>query len=54
MMIKGVALAAMLVAALVTYPSAAPAQPKPAGSLCRVPEAVLEPLSLWWTSRGKI
>jgi len=41
MMMKGVALAAALVAVLATYPSAAPAKSKLAGSLCRVPEAVL-------------
>ena len=38
---KGDALTAMLVAALAACPGAAPAQPKPAGSLCRAPEAVL-------------
>jgi len=36
-MMKGVALAAGIVAVLAAYPSAAPARPKPAGSLCRAP-----------------
>ncbi len=40
-MMKDVALTAMLIAAVATYPSAALAQPKPAGSLCRAPEPVL-------------
>lgn len=40
-MMKGVALAAGLIAVLAAYPSAAPARPKPAGSLCRAPGAVL-------------
>jgi len=40
-MMKGVALAAGLIAALAAYPGAAPARPKPDGFLCRAPEAVL-------------